>query len=73
MPVRRNSSNSNPVFLQDTSAGSIGTSAGTFPIADVSVYNDTDVGTAGGKLSGVVSAASGNTGAYLKTIFGTVL
>ena len=58
---------------QDTPAGSIGTSAGTFPIADVSVYNETEIGSKGGKLSAVVSAAPGNTAAHMKTIFSAVL
>ena len=35
---------------QDTPVGSIGTPAGTFPIADVSVYNETEIGSKGGKL-----------------------
>ena len=53
---------------KDTPSGSIGTPNGVYPIADVSVYNDSEVSGAGGKLSGLAK-----TNPYFATIFASVL
>ena len=51
---------------QSVPANIVGTAAGTFPIADISVYNSTPVGKAGASIKKVTEAAPPQVQSYLK-------
>jgi len=58
---------------QAVPAAAVGTPSGVFNIADISVYNSTEVGAAGSGAKKVVSGASGKAGELLKQVFSSVL
>jgi len=54
-------------------ANIVGTAAGTFPIADISVYNSTPVGKAGASIKKVTEAAPPQVQSYLKQVFASAM